>query len=152
MLGKVLLAAIGVCLLVGAIVYAKLGQFQAMGAAAEAMQVPPETVTAMTVEPASWEQTIPAVGTLEPVQGVTVSAEVGGRVTAIGFESGAAVAAGDVLVQLDTASEEAQLASAEASAALARADLTRIRALRERELAARDALDSAEARAKETLA
>jgi membrane fusion protein (multidrug efflux system) len=152
MLSKLLVTIIVLSIVVGAIVYAKLEQFTAMGEAAELMLPPPETVTAMTVERSSWEQTIQAVGTLVPVQGVTVSAEVGGRVTAIGFESGAAAEAGDVLLQLDTASEDAQLASAEASAALAEADLTRIRALGKRELAARDALDSAEARAKETLA
>lgn len=152
MLRKLLVAAIAVAVVVGAIVYAKLAQFSAMGEAAALMAPPPETVTAMMVERATWEQTIRAVGTLEPVQGVMVSAEVGGRVTAIGFDSGADVEAGDVLLQLDTASEDAQLASAEATAALAKADLERIRTLGKRELAARDALDSAEARSKETLA
>lgn len=152
MLRKLLVAAIAVAVVVGAIVYAKLAQFSGMGEAAALMAPPPETVTAMMVERATWEQTIRAVGTLEPVQGVMVSAEVGGRVTAIGFDSGADVEAGDVLLQLDTASEDAQLASAEATAALAKADLERIRTLGKRELAARDALDSAEARSKETLA
>ena len=57
----------------------------------------------------AWEQRLTAVGSLEAVQGVTVSAETGGRVSRIAFESGATVSAGDVLIQLDTASEEAQL-------------------------------------------
>jgi 4-aminobutyrate aminotransferase-like enzyme len=39
----------------------------------------------------------------------------------IAFEAGAAVKAGDVLVQLDTSTEEAQLQAAEATAALAKA-------------------------------
>ncbi len=152
MLRKLMFTAIAVAILVGSIVYAKLGQFEAMGKAAESMVPPPETVTAMRVDKALWERSIAAVGTLEPVQGVTVSAEVGGRVTRIGFESGGVVKAGDVLLQLDTASEDAQLASAEASAALAEADLTRVRAMGKRKLASQDAIDSAEARAKETLA
>lgn len=152
MLKKLLLAAIAVAILVGAIVYAKLGQFSAMGKAAEAMVPPPETVTAMTLEKALWEQSIVAVGTLAPVQGVTVSVEVGGRITRIGFDSGADVEAGAVLLQMDTASEEAQLASAEASAALAKADLDRVRAMDARDLASKDAVDAAEAKAKETLA
>ncbi len=152
MLRKLLITAIAVAILVGSIVYAKLGQFSAMGEAAEAMVVPPETVTAVTVDKALWEQSIAAVGTLEPVQGVTVSTEVGGRVTRIDFTSGEAVDAGDILLQMDTASEEAQLASAEASAALAQADLTRVRAMGERKLSSQDALDAAEAKAKETLA
>jgi membrane fusion protein (multidrug efflux system) len=152
MLRKLFFTAIAVAIIVGAIVYAKLGQFTAMGEAAEAMVPPPETVTATTVESALWERTIPAIGTLAPVQGVMVSAEVGGRVTRIGFESGAQVEVGEVLLQLDTANEDAQLASAEASAALAEADLRRVRAMAKRELASGDEIDSAEARAKETLA
>ncbi|BCU05827.1 efflux RND transporter periplasmic adaptor subunit [Allochromatium tepidum] len=152
MLRKIFMTAIAVSLLIGALVYAKLGQFSAMGRAAEAMAVPPETVTAVTVDEALWERSIAAVGTLEPVQGVMVSAEVGGRVTRIDFASGAAVKAGDVLLRLDTSSEEAQLASAEAAATLAKADLTRVRAMDARKLSSQDALDAAEAKAKETQA
>ncbi|NEX19544.1 efflux RND transporter periplasmic adaptor subunit [Thiorhodococcus mannitoliphagus] len=152
MLRKLILTAIAISILVGAIVYAKLGQFAAMGKAAESAVQPPETVTAMTLESAQWEQSIPAVGTLEPVQGVTLSTEVGGRVTQIAFESGGTASAGSVLLQLDTSSEDAQLASAEASAELARADLARVRELGKRKLASQDAIDRAEATAKETLA
>lgn len=152
MLRKIFMTAIAVSLIIGALVYAKLGQFSAMDRAAETMAIPPETVTAVTVDEALWERSIAAVGTLEPVQGVMVSAEVGGRVTRIDFASGAAVQAGDVLLRLDTSSEEAQLASAEAAAALAKADLTRVRAMDARKLSSQDALDAAEAKAKETQA
>lgn len=152
MLRTFLITAITVSIFIGSIVYAKLGQFSAMAEAAEAMVMPPETVTATTVNKAFWEQTIAAVGTLEPVQGVTVSTEVGGRVSRIDFTSGEAVEAGAVLLQMDTASEEAQLASAQAAAALAQADLIRVRAMGERKLSSQDALDAAEARAKETQA
>lgn len=152
MLKRLFLAATGVALIVGAIVYVKLGQFTAMGEAAASMGLPPETVTAVAVADAQWEQVIAATGTVTAVQGVTVSAEVGGRVILIGFESGAAVQAGDVLSQLDIASEEAQLASAEAAAALARTDLARVRKLGKRDLASDDAVDRAEAEVKNTVA
>lgn len=151
MLKKLLLTAVGLAMVIGAIAYAKLGQFAAMDDAAESMVQPPETVTAMMVDETQWEQSIAATGTVSPVQGVTVSAEVGGRVTQIGFESGAVVKAGDMLLQLDTASEVAQLASAEAAAALAKADLARVRAVGKRGLASREAVDSAEAQVKETV-
>ena len=151
MLKKMTLTAVGLAILAGAIAYAKLGQFTAMSEAAENMVVPPETVTAMTVTDAQWEQVITVTATVSAVQGVTVSAEVGGRVTQIAFASGAPVAAGDVLLQLDTASEEAQLASAEATAALAKADLVRVRKLGKRDLASEDAVDRAEAQVKETI-
>jgi len=152
MLKKVILTAIGVAVVVGAIVSAKLAQFTAMGKATENMVLPPETVTATTLVDTEWEQAIPATATVSAVQGVTVSADVAGRVTRISFKSGAAVDAGEVLVDLDTASEVAQLASAKAAAALAKADLARVRQLGRRELASKDAVDRAEAQFKETVA
>ncbi len=152
MVKKIVLTAIAVAIVIGAVVYAKLGQFTAMGEAAENMALPPETVTAMAVEQTQWEQVISATATVSAVQGVTVSAEIGGRVTEIAFESGTAVEAGDRLLQLDTSSETAQLAAAEAAAALARADVTRVRKLGKRDLASDDAVDRAEALLKETVA
>lgn len=149
---KLVLTAFGAGLVVAALVYAKLAQFGAMGDAAVNMMPPPETVTAMTVERRRWEQIIPAPATVTAVQGVTVSAEVGGRVSGIAFESGAEVSAGDLLVQLDTSSEDAQLAAAEAAAALARTDLERVHKLGKRDLASDDAVDRAEALVKETVA
>ncbi len=152
MLKKILLAAVAVSLLIGAITLAKLGQFTAMGEAAQNMVLPPETVTAMLVEDKQWEQTITSTATVTAVQGVNVSAETGGRVTQINFESGSFVNTGDVLIQLDTSSEDAQLASAKATAALAKASLTRERKLNKQNLTSQDALESAEAKVKETIA
>jgi membrane fusion protein (multidrug efflux system) len=152
MLKKLLFAAIAVSLLIGAIIFTKLGQFAAMGEAAKNMALPPQTVTTMLVEEKQWEQLIVTTATVSAVQGVDVSAETGGRVSRINFETGADVKAGDVLIQLDTASEDAQLASAEAAASLARANLTRVQKLDKQNLSSQDALDSAEARVKETVA
>jgi len=152
MLKKLLYATLVVALLVGAIIYTKLGQFSAMEEVAESMVLPPETVTASTVIEDQWEQVIRATGSVVAVQGVTVSAEIGGRITQIIFESGAMVNAGDVLVQMNSSSEDAQLASAQAAAALAKSELARVRKLSRRDLAAADALDRAEAEVKETAA
>ena len=152
MMKKILFAAVAVSLLVGAITFTKLGQFTAMGEAAKNMVQPPETVTAMLVEDTQWEQTITSTATITAVQGVMVSAETGGRVTQIDFKSGSIVNTGDVLIQLDTANEDAQLASAEATAALAKASLTRVRKLSKQNLTSQDALESAEAKVKETIA
>jgi membrane fusion protein (multidrug efflux system) len=152
MLKKILIAAVAVSLLLAAITFTKLGQFSAMGEAGENMIMPPETVTAMTMENEQWEETIVATATVTAVQGVEVSAEIGGRVKRIAFESGSIVNMGDVLIQLDTASEDAQLASAEATAALAKASLARVKKLNKQNLTSQDALDSAEAKVKETVA
>lgn len=152
MFKKILIAAVGVSLLVGAIVYIKFGQFAAMGEAAENMIMPPTTVTATTIENGDWEQVISATASVSPVQGVTVSAETEGRVTEIMFESADLVEKGQVLIQLDTSTEESQLASAEAAAAQAVIDLKRQRQLIKKKLASNDSVDQAETLAKETRA
>lgn len=149
---KLFLAVVVVSLVIGGIVYTKLGQFTAMGEAAENMVMPPETVTATVVSEDEWEQIVRATGSVRAAQGVTVSAEIGGRVAEISFESGAQISAGDVLLQMDTATEDAQLASALATAALARTELARIRKLIKRNVTSADELDQAEAQVKETAA
>ena len=75
---------------------------------------PPAAVTTAVVQELEWEDTIRATGTLRAVQGVELSAEQAGRVARIHFESGDTVAAGTVLVELDTAVEDAQLTEAKA--------------------------------------
>ena len=152
MFKKILFALVAVSLLIAAITFTKLGQFTAMGEAAVNMVMQPETVTAMSIENEQWEQTIFATATVTAVQGVEVSAEIAGRVKRIAFESGSFVKMGDVLIQLDTASEDAQLASAEATAALAKASLSRVQKLNKQNLTSQDALESAQAKVKETVA
>jgi membrane fusion protein (multidrug efflux system) len=129
MLKKLVLTAVGLCILVGILASVKFaprfGQFSVMGAASANMAFPPEVVTAAPVKAEEWESTLRATGTLVTVQGVTVSAELAGKVVRIAFEPGAVVSAGDLLVQLDTSTEEAQLRAAEANAALAKVSLDR---------------------------
>jgi len=123
----------------------KRAQFKAMGATPQIM--PPSTVTAQAVEPQSWEDAITSTGTLAPVEGVTIAAELAGKVVKIDFEAGSTVQAGDLLVQLDTATEEAQLRAAEASAALAKANLQRAKELRRSNTNSAAELDAADAQA-----
>ena len=79
-------------------------------------------------------QTIPkylsAIGTLQAARQVTVAPEVAGRVDRIPFESGARVKVGDPLVQLNDATEQADLLAQRAQARLAELNLERYRDLR----------------------
>ena len=68
MLKKLFLAVVVVSLVIGAIVYTKLGQFTAMGKATENMVMPPETVTATLVSDDA-EQVVHATGSVRAVQG-----------------------------------------------------------------------------------
>jgi membrane fusion protein (multidrug efflux system) len=107
----------------------KYNQIQTAVAAAAAFQPPPEAVTTIVAAAEPWPDTLPVIGTTAAVQGVTVSADLPGLVDRISFESGRAVRTGDVLVQLDTRQEQAQLAAAEAQRELARLNFARMQAL-----------------------
>ena len=143
MLKKILIAGSSVFVLIGILAIIKMGQFEAMGEAASNMTFPPATVTATTVSRTQWEQYISATASVTAVQGVTVSAEAGGRVTELKFVSDGSAEAGQVLVQLDTSTEVAQLASSKATAAQARADLKRLRSLVDKNLVSEDAVEQA---------
>jgi membrane fusion protein (multidrug efflux system) len=127
-------------------------QFAAMGAAGAAFDPPPETVTAQAATEETWENVLTANGSVAPVQGVMVGAEVPGKVVSINFESGADVAVGALLVQLDVSMESAQLRAAESVADLAKINLGRARELREKGTNASSDLDAAEAQAKQAAA
>jgi membrane fusion protein (multidrug efflux system) len=138
------LVALGV---LGAIFGFKYRQLnQAKAAAAARKPVPAAVVTApATAE--KWRSTIHAVGSLESFQGVVIRSEIEGRVLKVAFDSGARVAAGDLLVEMDVASETALLRSNEASARLADLNLERARGLRGNEANTAADLDAAEATA-----
>lgn len=123
-------------------------QIRAMIAAGEHMTMPPTVVTAAPVAEQVWENQIESTGSLAAVQGVTVAAEMAGKVAKIAFEPGATVKAGDLLVQIDTSTEEAQLAAAKANADLARANLKRAQELRQNNTNSPAELDAADAQAK----
>jgi membrane fusion protein (multidrug efflux system) len=156
MLRKTLLfiaSLIGFALLIaGPLFLVKMSQFKTMGEMASAMVMPPTTVTATSAEQGVWENSFNATGSVIAVQGVTIGAEVPGKVVKIAFESGETVKADEVLVQLDISTEEAQLRAAEATAALARANLDRARDLRKSNTNSLAELDAADAQAKQAQA
>lgn len=147
---KLVITLVILAVLIGLPAAIKLRQFQVMSS--QPMVFPPETVTADSVNAQSWPDTVTAVGSLAAVQGVTVGAELGGKIAAIEFESGDRVEAGAVLVRLDSAAEEAQLRAAEAAVTLARLTLDRNRELLEAKNASKAEFDTASARYKQAAA
>jgi len=118
-------------------------------ASAKNQVIPPDTVTTAQAREELWQPTLNAVGSIAAVEGTTLANELAGTVTRIAFESGGRVKKGDLLVQLDTSAEEAQLASAEANAEWARVSLKRARELRAQNTNSESDLDSANAQAKQ---
>lgn len=138
------LVALGV---LGAIFGVKYQQLGKAKAALAARKPAPATVTTAPAVEEKWRSTLHAVGSLESFQGVTLRAEIEGRIVRVAFESGARVAAGDILVELDTASEAALLKSNEAVARLAELNLERARELQRNNTNPKADLDTAEATA-----
>jgi membrane fusion protein (multidrug efflux system) len=120
----------GMAVFVVSVGFVKFRQVQAAIAQASSFQPPPEAVTTIVARREEWPATLSAIGTVAAVHGVTVSADLPGIVKSIEFESGRTVREGQVLVQLDTRQEHAQLAAAEAQRGLARLNLERARGLR----------------------
>jgi membrane fusion protein (multidrug efflux system) len=150
---KPILIAVGLVLLAAmALGGIKAAQIRSMIAAGEAYVPPPQAVTTAEVSEVQWQSRLTAVGSLVAVQGVTISSEVSGTVRAIAFRSGQMVKKGQLLVRLDTSTEQAQLASAEATARLAKLDLERMKKLREAGAGSEADLDAAKARAAESAA
>ena len=112
-------------LIVGILAGIKVLQIRQMMGQGAQYTPPPVKVTATAVEKDTWETLLSAVGSLEAVQGVTVAADLAGKVTRVAFQSGDKVNKGDLLIQLDTSSEQAQLPGAEAAVTLARLNLQR---------------------------
>ena len=149
---KVFLAFIGILVLAGALVGVKMLQFSRMGAQGKQFTPPPATVSTAKVEAATWEQRLTAVGSLEAVQGVTVTAELSGKIVDIAFVPGAHVEAGDLLVQQDISSETAQLRADQATLALKKANFDRSKELLAQKVTTRAAYDLALAEYKQAQA
>jgi len=125
--------------------FVKFRQVKAAIAVYASYQPPPEAVTTIVARQERWPATLTAIGTVAAVRGVTVSADLPGIVEKIDFDSGKTVRDGDVLVQLDTRQERAQLTAAEAQRALSRANLDRMRNLRDERVVSQAEYDQAEA-------
>jgi len=147
---KLVITLIVLAVLIGIPAAIKLRQFSVMSSAP--MDMPPETVTADSARRQTWPDTVKSVGSLVAVQGVTVGAELGGKVVEIAFKSGDRVDAGVVLIRLDTTTEAAQLRAAEAAVALARLTLDRARDLLADKNVSQAEFDSANARYKQATA
>jgi membrane fusion protein, multidrug efflux system len=108
------------------------------------MMMPPTTVSSAEVKEEDWAPVLSSIGSVSAVQGAVIAAELGGVVAQVNFQNGGEAKKGEVLVRLDTSSEEAQLRTAEADLELARANLQRERDLAARKVVSKQELDAAQ--------
>ncbi|MDP2106833.1 MAG: efflux RND transporter periplasmic adaptor subunit [Desulfobulbaceae bacterium] len=150
MIKRIVIALLGLAIVIGAIAGVKVLQIRRMMENGAHLVPPPTTVTSATVQSESWESTLTAVGSLEAEQGVTVASEVPGKITRIAFTAGVEVAKGDLLVELDSSVEQAQLLAVETTRDLARITRERSAALVAQGFIAQADFDSVEASLKQT--
>jgi len=105
---------------------------------------PPAQIAAVKATSESVPRYANGIGSLAAVHQVTVTPEVGGRIVAISFEAGAAVKAGDKLVQLDDGPDKGDLANFQAQARWASVSLERAKTLAARQFASQESVDQAQ--------
>lgn len=142
---KIALTVGGLVVLLGGIVALKatqIGSLIGFSTAMEKAGMPPSPVATVVAVQAAWEETLKFTGSIRAVQGVTLTVELPGKVLRIGVENGAPVQQGDVLMELDTTQEQADLASAEAGLRLAKLNLDRNKGLLDKRIIAQSEYDS----------
>jgi membrane fusion protein, multidrug efflux system len=145
----ILMLAVLIALL-GGLGFVKYKQVEAAIAMGASFQPPATAVTTVVARRETWPSTLSVIGTAAAIQGVTVSADLPGTIDKIHFESGQWVREGDVLVELDTRQERAQLANLEAQRDLARVNYDRAQELVKAGVISRSDYDSASAQQKAT--
>jgi RND family efflux transporter MFP subunit len=103
---------------------------------------PVQTVSAGEAKTESWQPEVRGIGTLVASEGIDIAPQVGGVVKELNFDSGAKVKKGDKLIQLDTATEQADLKSLRIQLANAEQELDRKQKVFDRGYAARADLDN----------
>jgi membrane fusion protein (multidrug efflux system) len=125
---RYLVVIIGLVLGLGALVGVKgaqIAQLIHFGQTMAKAGPPPESVNTARAVAQNWGGTLNAVGSVVSEQGVTLSNEVAGVVSKLSFDSGARVKQGQLLLELDSSVEKAQLASTRARLRLAQQSLER---------------------------
>jgi membrane fusion protein (multidrug efflux system) len=130
----------------------KYWQLHSLGAMMKGFVPPPETISSAVAHEEKWQDTLSAVGSVNAAQGVIVSPEIAGTVSEIDFESGASAQKGDLLLKLDTSSEDAQLRAAESQVELAKLNAARSEKLRADNTISQSEVDQAEATLKQSQA
>ena len=140
----------GMLALIAVIVVIKVFQIKALIASPIPVEI--QTISAAPAVQQEWVPTIDVIASVAPVQGVTIAAELDGKVVGVSVASGAHVKAGDLLVQQDISVETAQLRSAEAAADLAKVNLYRSRELLAKSTVSQSDYDTALAQYKQAVA
>jgi membrane fusion protein (multidrug efflux system) len=147
---RLIVTLMGMAAILGGLGYVKFRQVEVAIAQGASFQMPATAVTTVVAQRETWPSTLTVIGTAAAIQGVTVSADLPGTIDKIHFDSGQQVHEGDILVELDTRQERAQLANLEAQRDLAGINYGRAQELVTAGVIARSEYDTANAQQKTT--
>ena len=147
---RMVLMLVVILALLGGLGFVKFKQVEAAIEQGKNFKIPATAVTTVVAKKETWPSTLSVIGTAAAIQGVTVSADLPGTIDKIHFESGQWIKEGDILVELDTRQERAQLASLEAQRDLAKINYGRSEELVKSGVIARQEFDNATAQQKAT--
>ena len=106
---------------------------------------PPAQIAAVTAKSEAVPRFAAGIGSLAAVHQVTITPEIGGRITAVLFTPGATVQDGEPLVQLNDGPERGDLANYQAQARLAALSWQRSEALAQRQVGPQQTVDQNQA-------
>ena len=106
---RIAVAVLGLIAIIAGLAFVKFDQIVSMIEAGESMSPPATAITAVDVQAVTWETSLQTIGTLEAAQGVVITADLPGRVTALFFDGGERVKNGDLLVEQDVSTESCLL-------------------------------------------
>ena len=145
MIKRFILVILVLAAVFGGIFFYKYQQTQKMAAQMEKPQ-PPATVASTVVRKEDWTPYLNAVGSLVASQGVDVTTEVPGQVSAIRFRSGQKVEADEPIVQLDDSVDRADLQGLVAERRLAEVQFERMSRLYKQQSVSKSDYDEARAK------
>jgi membrane fusion protein, multidrug efflux system len=103
---------------------------------------PPTTVVTAKLAPVEWRDSIEALGTARANESVTMTAKVSEIVRKVGFDSGEVVREGDVLADLSSGAQLAELEETRAAYQEAERQLKRFQELADRKLVSASQIDT----------
>lgn len=130
MIKRLILAIIFLVIVVGGLVGFNLFREKAIKDFFANMKQPAQTVSTITVAPSSWTPGIEAIGTANAKNGVDLTVQLNGIVQNINFKANQDVKQGDLLLEMESSIEKADVAAAKAESVLADQNLKRAQSLR----------------------
>ena len=142
MLKRMLIMLVAVGLVFGAVFGFEAFKTKMIQKAIAGLSNPPQTVSTITAKSQTWSSTLEAVGSARAINGVSLSSQVAGTVSAIHFESGTDVRKGALLIELSSADDVAHLDALKATTELARITYERDRTLLNTKAVSQQTVDS----------